>query len=570
MKNDYQEGKDLELSKVTRIKAELIDQMASPVVMFGPDDVIELYNRAAENLLTIGDGMTLQEFTRGTNLRYILTPERRRLGRTREFHLAVHLSGKVYLIHGKERWGSDERYKGVFLVYNDITDQENMKNEATYYATHDKLTGLWNRDYFFEMVQKELSENPDEEFLMIATDINQFKLFNEILGTRAGNELLLTIAENFRKYRKEKWIFSRFTGDRFALFLPKSDFHEEKFLEECRKIVNSSTYSLNVHNYLGVYEVTERDLMPEQMYNHAYLALDSIKGMMNVEIAYYDDKIRTRRLAEHLTIDELDYALQNDEFIIYIQPQIDIENNRVIGGETLVRWMSPKRGLVMPSEFVPLFEKNGMISKLDYHVWEVSCRLLKRWEDEGHPERTLSINISAKNFYLMDLYEKIIGLVEKYRIAPQRLKLEITETAFVLDVKKQMELVQRLQEKGFLVEMDDFGSGYSSLNSLKDISIDILKLDIKFFEKSDNPERGEKIIKSMIGLARSLRMPVIAEGVEDEQQLELLRRVGCRIVQGFYYAKPLSVEQYEAFLDTHEHEDMWRFIQELKGREYDV
>jgi EAL domain-containing protein (putative c-di-GMP-specific phosphodiesterase class I) len=309
--------------------------------------------------------------------------------------------------------------------------------------------------------------------------------------------------------------------------------------------------------------------MPEQMYNLAYLALESIKGMMNVEIAYYDEKIRARRLAEHLTIDELDYALKNDEFIIYVQPQIDIENNRVIGAETLVRWMSPKRGLVPPSEFVPLFEKNGMIAKLDYHVWEVACKLLRKWEDEGHPERTLSINISAKNFYLMDLYEKITGLVEKYQIAPQRLKLEITETAFVLDVKQQMELVKRLQEKGFLVEMDDFGSGYSSLNSLKDIDIDILKLDIKFFEKSDNPVRGEKIVKSMVALARSLQMPVIAEGVEDERQLELLRRVGCRIVQGFYYSRPLSVDQYEEFLKTHEHEDMWRYIQALKEKEYD-
>jgi EAL domain-containing protein (putative c-di-GMP-specific phosphodiesterase class I) len=169
----------------------------------------------------------------------------------------------------------------------------------------------------------------------------------------------------------------------------------------------------------------------------------------------------------------------------------------------------------------------------------------------------------------MDLYEKICGLVDKYGIAPQRLKLEITETAFVLDVKRQMQLVKRLQERGFLVEMDDFGSGYSSLNSLKDIDIDVLKLDIKFFEKTDNPERGEKIIKSMVALARSLQMPVIAEGVEDERQIELLKRVGCRIVQGFYYSRPLTVEQYEAFLQTHGHEDMWGFIQELKGKEYD-
>jgi EAL domain-containing protein (putative c-di-GMP-specific phosphodiesterase class I) len=169
----------------------------------------------------------------------------------------------------------------------------------------------------------------------------------------------------------------------------------------------------------------------------------------------------------------------------------------------------------------------------------------------------------------MDLYEKITGLVKKYDVAPQRLKLEITETAFVLDVKRQMELVKRLQAEGFLVEMDDFGSGYSSLNSLKDISIDVLKLDMKFFEKTDNPVRSEKIIKSMVALARTLQMPVIAEGVEEEHQIELLKRIGCRIVQGYYYSKPLTVEQYEEFLATHGHEDMWKYIQELKEKEYD-
>lgn len=569
MEKNFQNEKLMDEMHLMQMKASVIDEMASPVVMFGADDVLQIYNQAAEELLPIAEGMNLYEFVRGTNLRFILTPERRRMGRTKEFHMAIHMNGKVFLIHGKERWEADGRYGGVFLVYDDITDQENMKNEATYYATHDKLTGLWNRDYFFEMVQKVLSDNPDRKFLMIASDISQFKLFNEILGIRAGNELLLTITEAYRKLRKADWVFSRFTADRFALLMPKEDFHEKRFLEECRKVLKKSGYALNVHNYLGVYEITDIRQNPEEMYNRAYLALESIKGKLNLDIAYYDDKIRARRLAEHLTIDELEHALKDDEFVIYIQPQVDIENNNVIGGETLVRWLSPKRGLVPPSEFVPLFEKNGMITKLDYHVWELACKQLAKWKAQGKTERSLSINISAKNFYLMDLYEKITGLVEKYDVEPKLLKLEITETAFVLSVKKQMELVKRLQARGFLVEMDDFGRGYSSLNSLKDISIDILKLDMKFFEKTDNPKRSEKIIASMVALARSLQMPVIAEGVEEENQIELLKRVGCHIVQGYYYSRPLTVEQYEIYLEKHEHEDMWQFIQQLKERELD-
>lgn len=556
--------------ELMRIKAAAVDQMASPVLMFGPDDVIRYYNQAAFELLVVGEGMTLQEFVSGTNLRYVLSPERRKLGQTKEFHLAVHLSGKAYLIHGKEQWQEDGRYEGVFLVYDDITDQENMKDEATYYATHDKLTGLWNRDYFFEMVAKVLGENPDTPFLMLASDIGQFKLFNEILGIRAGNELLLSMAEALRKNRKENWVFSRFTADRYALLLPKSDFSVKGFLDKEHEVFEQSNYSLEIHNYIGVYEIVNPRMDPEQMYNRAYLALDSIKGDMQKEVAYYDERIRVRRLAERLTIDELEHALKADEFVIYIQPQIDARNNKVIGGETLVRWISPKHGMVPPSEFVPLFEKNGMITKMDYHVWELACRQLAEWKKEGKEDRSLSINISAKNFYLSDLYERITGLVEKYEIDPQRLKLEITETAFVLDVKKQMELVKRLQKRGFLVEMDDFGSGYSSLNSLKDISIDILKLDMKFFEKTDTPKRSEKIIASMVGLANNLATPVIAEGVETKEQIEYLDSIGCYVVQGYYFSKPMSVAEYEVFMQSHETEDIRILIQDLKEKESDL
>lgn len=550
-----------------KVKSEVVDQMTNPVVLFGPDDVVVFYNDAAKENLLIGEGMTLAEFSQGSNLRYILTPERRRMGKTKEFSLAIHKDGKVYLIHGKERWSQGERYDGVFLVFDDITDQENMKNEAAYYASHDKLTGLWNRDYFFEVAAKVLSENPDLPFLMLASDIGQFKLFNEILGIRAGNELLLKIAEMFRRFRKANWVFSRFTADRFALLIPKADFSVERFLEVSHMLFEESQYSLHIHNYIGIYEVESDRLDVEQMYNRAYLALESIKGDMTRDIAYYDDKIRMRRVAERLTIDEMEYALSADEFVIYIQPQVNARSGKVIGGETLVRWNSPKRGMVPPSEFVPLFEKNGMITKLDFHVWELACRQLAAWKAQGYEDRSLSINISAKNFYLADLYERITGLVEKYQIRPQLLKLEITETAFVLDVNKQMALVRRLQEYGFLVEMDDFGSGYSSLNCLKDICVDVLKMDIKFFEKTKTPLRSERIIDSIVKLASGLGMPVIAEGVEEEEQLELLKKVGCQIVQGYYFSKPMPVAEYEEYLKEHETEDLHRIIYEIKEKE---
>ena len=197
-----------------------------------------------------------------------------------------------------------------------------------------------------------------------------------------------------------------------------------------------------------------------------------------------------------------------------------------------------------------------MIAKLDYYVWELACKQLRAWKDAGHGERSISVNISAKDFYLTDLYDSLTGLVERYEIAPKSLKLEITETAFVLDVRQQMELVRKLQAYGFLIEIDDFGSGYSSLNSLKDICVDILKMDLKFFEKTDQSDRAEKIVESVINLANGLGMPVIAEGVETEEHLKMLKDAGCQMIQGYYFARPMSVEDYEKFVTKFEFEDM--------------
>lgn len=547
-------------------KSIIFDEMSSPVLFFDETDALLFGNQEAAERGFVVEHASLWSLVEKTNMRYMITPERRRMGLTKEMHVTVNIGGKIYMAHGKEIW-DDLTYEGMFIVFDDITDLENIKSEATYYATHDKLTGLWNQDYFYEMASKELRENPNIDYVMVSSDIAQFKLFNEILGFRAGNELLFAIAESFHKINKEHWIFSRIAGDRFALLMPKADFCEADFLDYCKKVLSHSSYSLHVHCYFGVYEITDHRMEPELIYNRSFLALESIKGDLNKTIAYYDEKIRVRRMAEHLTIGELEHALKADEFVIWFQPQVDTRTGGVLGAETLVRWFSPKRGMVPPSEFVPLFEKNGMITKMDYHIWKLACRQLAAWKEQGYTDRSLSINISAKNFYLSDLYERITGLVEEYQISPHLLRLEITESAFVLDVVKQMQLVRRLQEYGFLVEMDDFGSGYSSLNSLKDISTDVMKLDMGFFKSTDDSKRAEQVVKSMVGLATSLSTPIIAEGVENQEQIDFLQSVGCYAVQGYYCAKPMPLAEYEEYLSQKKTAKMEDLIRELKEKE---
>lgn len=542
----------------------LIHNMTTPILIFDCYDKLQVLNRFAADELHVEKGMDLNDYIEGNNLRYILTPERRKAGKTKEFTLTLNHGEKTFLIHGQEIWGKGNHFDGTLLIYDDISKQEKLKDEAAFHATRDNLTGLWNREYFFEMVTKTLRDNPSIEFLLIVSDIHRFKMFNDILGKKTGDDLLITIAEGFRERRLPLWLMARIGGDRFALMMPVADYNEERFLQTTQKIVEQRDYALTVHFYLGVYHIKDLTLGVADMCDRAFLALESIKGNMRKNIAYYDEEIRKKHLRDTLNEDELHRAMEEQQFVIYLQPQIDTITNRLVGGEALARWISPKRGMIPPSEFIPAFEENCMIAQLDYYLWEAACRQLKIWKDNGREDLSISVNISAKDFYLTDIYESITGLVEKYDIAPHNLKLEITETALVLNVNEQMALVKRLQEKGFIIEIDDFGSGYSSLNSLKNINVDVLKLDMKFFEKSDDPKRAEKIIESVVQLAHKLDMPVIAEGVEVREQVEMLQRIGCNIVQGFYYAKPMPVDEYEHFAEMYQSENIVDLIHEIK------
>lgn len=552
------------LLRAVRMKTFAINHMADPVLMFDYNDNLQVYNNAAEELLGVHIYYPMREYILKNELHYEIEERGKHRKKEREFTRTKIIQGKTYLIHGQELWDKKERFVGTLIVYTDISGQERLKDEATLYATRDQLTGLWNRDYFFEIAAKTIRENPEERFLMVATDIYHFKLFNEILGASTGDDLLLAFAQAYRVHCRRKWVFSRIGGDRFALLIPKSDFNETGFLNIMHEVLERKNYSMKVHCYIGVYEITDPSLHVDSMYDRAFLAVEAIKGDMQKEIAYYEEEILNKRIHETTTLDDLDRALLNDEFVIYLQPQLDLEAQRVVSAEALIRWNKPGRGIVMPGDFIPIFENHGMIAKLDYYVWELACRQLSDWREAGHYERSIAVNISAKDFYLSDLYESITGLVEKYDVNPSHLKLEITETAFVLDVQKQMELVRKLQEYGFIIEIDDFGSGYSSLNSLKEIEVDLLKMDLKFFEKTGDSKRAEKIVSSVINLANELGMPVIAEGVETKDDVEMVKAAGCQMVQGYYFAKPMPVDEFEKYLETYPYGDMKAIITKVK------
>lgn len=548
--------------RTNMMKGFIIENVTVPLLMFDCDDELQVINQPGQELTEVFLGMKLDEYVQKSDLKYILTKERRKAGKTKEFTLTQMNNKGAYLVHGQELWNG-KNFIGTLLAYDDMSNQEMLKDEVTFHATRDSLTGLWNREYFSERAKEIIKENPNKEFLLLMSDIHQFKMFNDILGKKMGDDLLITMANGFMTKKKTDWILSRYAGDRFAMLIPAEDYEETEFLEFCKGIIEERDYALTVHFAFGIYNIVDRTLSVEEMCDRATMAVETIRDNHKQVIAYYDEEIRKKHLHAAMSVSELGKALKEGEFQLYLQPQIDTFANKLIGGEALVRWFSPKKGMIPPSEFIQAFEDNGMIADLDCYVWELACKQLKKWENEGYGDRTISVNISAKDFYLADVYKSITSLVNKYNLNPKHLKLEITETAFVLNVKEQMNLVERLQAAGFIVEIDDFGSGYSSLNSLKDIRADVLKLDMKFFEKCSEPERAEKIIESSVDLAHNLKMPVIAEGVEEAEQVEMLKRIGCRIIQGYFYSKPLPIPEYEEFCKKYENEDIQDIIDEL-------
>lgn len=370
-------------------------------------------------------------------------------------------------------------------------------------------------------------------------------MVNDVFGTECGDRVLIRIARALHEMCKPDQIYGRIDNDGFALLMKKSDYGEEYFQNVPQsKVYVEKDIEYPIRLYLGVYEIVQKDLPVSVMCDRAKMAIATIKGNYQKRLAYYDEKLRQSVLNEQEIMGELDDAIASGQFHIYLQAQVNGQGESH-GAEALVRWIHPKKGYLPPAAFIDILEKNGAIVRLDRYIWELACQKLREWTDEGREDMYLSVNISPKDFYFIDIYETFTSLVEQYGINPGRLHLEITETSVMTDVQQRIKIIERLQAYGFIVEMDDFGSGYSSLNMLKEIHVNVLKVDMVFLRKTTEMERSRKILRTIVVLAQELGMNTIVEGVETKEQLEFLKSISCDIFQGYYFAKPMEVSQFE-------------------------
>ncbi len=437
----------------------------------------------------------------------------------------------------------------VVLIRQGGRQRELLKDEAKMLRNileHDELTDLMAPEYFVEKVSEKLRllDLQDQEWCIVFGDIYKFKLINEVFGRERGDKLLRRVAEQFRVLaRKEGGYCARISGDKFALFLP----NRQDIIQYLSDHFGSTHLSsVDVYMHFGVYEIQNKDLSVNSMIDCAQIAQKEIKGNYDNYIVFYDQDLKGKMLKEQEIITSMDPALKNKEFVIYLQPQYDYEKNHITGAEALVRWVSPTKGIISPGEFIPVFETNGFITKVDEEVWLQVCRLLRKWIDEGKEPIPISVNVSRADLYRGSVVEKFKKLVETYQLSPHLLRIEITESAYMDNPQQLIMEITQLREYGFTVEMDDFGSGYSSLNMLKDVPINVLKTDLKFLDSEGISGRKNQILDSVVRMAHEIGLEVVAEGVETKGQAEYLNMLHCQTMQGYYFSKPISVEEFEA------------------------
>lgn len=417
-----------------------------------------------------------------------------------------------------------------------------------YLATYDELTGIYNKQAFYAKTKEMLLDNPDKNFDLLRINIERFKVLNDLFGESTGDKLLRYIGKFLKEINLPLCVSGRLYADNFVVCYEAGKGDSRRMINTLQMVADSFAINNRTILSFGLYRIDDKTLPVSVMCDRANMALWKAKGNFKNPYCEYDEKMRQQVLKEQKIINAMEMAIQNKEFTLYLQPKYDIEKGIIIGAEALVRWISLENGFISPGDFIPVFENNGFVYEVDKFIWEESCRYLRKWLDEGREVHPISVNVSRIDLYDPKLVQHLVDLREKYQLPSQYLELEITESAYTEDPEQIITITRQLREAGFVILMDDFGTGYSSLNMLKDIQIDVLKLDMGFLKSSDYSAKGGNILTAILKMAESLKMQTIAEGVETKEQVEFLKSIGCKYVQGFYYSKPLPVDEFEKLI----------------------
>ena len=421
--------------------------------------------------------------------------------------------------------------------------------ELRHYIEIDALTGVYNRETFYEKTVELLQQNRAMRYNILYFDINCFKIINDLFHIETGNLILKTAGTYFKTITEGIGVAGHMEADHFAICMPEAMLDIDILLEGIDNAIFSLGIKNNILFYAGIYAVDDVLVPVNQMCDRAHMALNTVKGLYKKRYAYYDEKMREVLLEEQMLLREMELALSEGQFCVHYQPIYSIHEGRAVSAEALVRWRHPTAGVIPPVRFVPLFERNGFVVRLDRFAWEEVCRLLAERVRAHLPVVPVSVNVSRLNFYDSDFCDTIVGLLKKYDLDPSLLRLEITESAYTDNPLQLLSVLKKLQALGLKILMDDFGSGYSSLNMLKNLAVDILKIDMSFVQDLEDSQRAPLILRRVVEMAHDLGMSVVVEGVETKAQIDFLASIGCDKIQGYYFAKPMPKEDFAALIE---------------------
>lgn len=431
--------------------------------------------------------------------------------------------------------------------------KENEKLEQL--TSFDELTGAYSMEKFRELASNAFTEHSEKKYALCYIDFENFKYVNDVFGYETGDRLLKKYAALMQGSLGEDEFLARNVADQFVVLRSYAYKHEllerqkrvdDGFQDYLKQVMNTQLITIACGICCLEDIVEHMDLTA--LMDRANFAQKTIKNNPDRHYAYYNESIREQRIQELAIKSRMQKALEDGEFIVYMQPKVSTADGKIAGAEALVRWLLPDKGLLPPGMFIPVLEQSHFIGKIDVFVFEEVCRWLRRRLDEQLPVVPVSVNVSKIQLYQNSFVEVYSGIKQKYRIPDRLIEIEFTETVALKDHVYMAQVIHDLHRKGFTCAMDDFGSGDSSLGLLSDLQVDVLKMDATFFKKSDKPEREKTIIKSIIMMLRELDICTVAEGIERGDQVAFLKTIGCNMIQGYYFYRPMPVEDFEKLI----------------------
>ena len=415
----------------------------------------------------------------------------------------------------------------------------------------DFITGLYTREFFFEYGQRRENYNAALPLDAVVIDLDRFHVINELYGHGFGNKVLKTVAGAISSFAlKRHGMASRYEKDIFFVLCSHNDSYDdlvEEIKESLKKLNSGIRFGLKV----GVFAGVNPKVSLLQQFDKARNACYSLRADRLSSVVFYSEEMHKKELLEERLLIEMQKALDEKQFEVWYQPKFGIKEEEPVlrSAEALVRWRHPELGMISPGIFIPLFEKNGLIERLDRNVWSESAVRVKKWKEKLGLPISVSVNVSRIDLFDNEVESILLGILKENGLDFSDLLLEITESAYSEDSSQLVEVIRGLRSAGFCIEMDDFGSGYSSLKSLAEMPVDIIKLDMSFIRRIHENKTTFRMVELVIEMAKSLGVPVVAEGVETEEQYLLLKQIGCDFVQGYYFSRPLPVAEFEAFVE---------------------